>query len=143
MKFIQATITAFASLQVKHVVASTNATGLAWGYSSSGGDATGIDLTNLVDISCGGYACAARRGDGTGSVWGNSAYGGDATGIDLTNLVDISCGNAACVAIQDTTFYISSTPSLTLAPSTFPSMNPSPSLKPTVRVTEKQFYINM
>ena len=104
MKFFQATITAFAFLQVKHVIASTNATGLTWGWSS---------------------------------------YGGDATGIDLTNLVDISCGNAACVAIQDTTFYISSTPSLTLAPSTFPSMNPSPSLKPTVRVTEKQFYINM
>merc|ERR1712166_1465846 len=63
-----------------------------------GGDANNVDLTDLVDISCGENACVARKSDGTGVAWGNSAHGGDASSVDLTDLVDISCGGRACVA---------------------------------------------
>ena len=73
-------------------------TGKVWGGSSYGGDAGSVDLTDLVDISCGGYACVARKSDGTGVAWGDSDKGGDASSVDLTDLVDISCGFSACVA---------------------------------------------
>merc|ERR1719272_1601993 len=73
-------------------------TGKAWGNLGFGGDASSVDLTNLVDISCGGNACVARKSDGTGLAWGDSSYGGDAISVTLTDLVDISCGAGACVA---------------------------------------------
>jgi len=54
-------LTALALVQVEQVLASTNGTGSAWGNSAYGGDASDVDLTSLVDISCGDYACVARR----------------------------------------------------------------------------------
>merc|ERR1712166_255573 len=72
--------------------------GKAWGDSARGGDASSVDLTDVVDISCGDSACVARKLDGTGVAWGDPARGGDASSVDLTNLVDISCGRNACVA---------------------------------------------
>ena len=38
---------------------------------------------SVADISCGGYACVARKQDGTAEAWGDSSYGGDASGVDL------------------------------------------------------------
>merc|ERR1719231_1049435 len=58
----------------------------AWGYSDYGGDASGVDLTDVTDISCGQKACVALKEDGTAEVWGDSNYGGDASGVDLTNV---------------------------------------------------------
>merc|ERR1712166_1533878 len=72
--------------------------GKAWGDSARGGDASSVDLTDVVDISCGDSACVARKLDGTGVAWGDSGNGGDASSVDLTNLTDISCGRNACVA---------------------------------------------
>merc|ERR1712166_965186 len=72
--------------------------GKAWGDSARGGDASSVDLTDVVDISCGDSACVARKLDGTGVAWGASGNGGDASSVDLTNLTDISCGRNACVA---------------------------------------------
>merc|ERR1740124_1576906 len=72
----------------------------SWGHSNSGGDASGVDLTNVVDISCGMLACVALKADGTAVAWGYSTYGGDASSVDLTNVVDISCGRYACVALK-------------------------------------------
>ena len=71
---------------------------VAWGSSSAGGDASAVNLTNVADISCGGYACVARKNDGSAVAWGDSLYGGDASAVDLTNVADISCGGLACVA---------------------------------------------
>jgi len=76
-------------------------TGKVWGDSLYGGDASSVDLTNVVYISCGDQACVARKEDGTGLAWGDSTRGGDATSVDLTNLVDISCGGSACVALKE------------------------------------------
>merc|ERR1712166_1096922 len=81
-------------------------TGKVWGNSGFGGDASSVDLTNLVDISCGWWACVGLKADGTGVAWGNSGFGGDPGSADLTNLIDIRCGGArrsylstnACVA---------------------------------------------
>merc|ERR1712166_1096918 len=72
--------------------------GKAWGDSARGGDASSVDLTDVVDIKCGDSACAARKLDGTGVAWGDPARGGDASSVDLTDLADISCGGHACVA---------------------------------------------
>merc|ERR1712166_581616 len=72
--------------------------GKAWGDSARGGDASSVDLTDVVDSKCGDSACVARKLDGTGVAWGDPARGGDASSVDLTNLVDISCGRNACVA---------------------------------------------
>jgi len=72
--------------------------GKAWGDSARGGDASSVDLTDVVDISCGDSACVARKLDGTGVAWGDPARGGDASSVDLTDLADISCGGHACVA---------------------------------------------
>jgi hypothetical protein len=60
-----------------------------------------VDLSNLADISCGQYACVARKKDDTGLAWGSSTKGGDASGVDLTNIADISCGGQACVALKN------------------------------------------
>jgi len=49
---------------------------VAWGALRCGGDTGDTDLTNVVDISCGGCACAARKKDGTAVVWGDPKYGG-------------------------------------------------------------------
>ena len=75
-------------------------TGKVWGYSRDmqWRDASSVDLTNLVDTSCGGFACVARKLDGTGLAWGPSTRGGGASSVDLTDLVDISCGWKVCVA---------------------------------------------
>ena len=62
-------------------------------HNKYGGDASSVDLTNLVDISCGRFACVARTSDGTGVAWGNCGT----NTVDLTDLADISCGSA-CVA---------------------------------------------
>jgi len=56
-----------------------------------------------ADISCGGYACVARKNDGDAYAWGDANKGGDAVDannnpIDLTDVADISCGRFACVA---------------------------------------------
>merc|ERR1712166_30642 len=72
--------------------------GKAWGDSARGGDASSVDLTDVVDIKCGDSACVARKLDGTGVAWGDPARGGDASSVDLTDLADISCGGHACVA---------------------------------------------
>jgi len=52
----------------------------------------------VVDVSCGGNACVARKRDATAVAWGDAAYGGDASGVNLTDVVDVSCGGSACVA---------------------------------------------
>ena len=54
----------------------------AWGTSGRGGDASSADLTNVADISCGGYACVALKTDGTAEAWGDTRYGGDASSVD-------------------------------------------------------------
>tara|TARA_B110000285_G_scaffold79664_1_gene91969 strand:+ start:865 stop:1203 length:339 start_codon:yes stop_codon:yes gene_type:complete len=56
------------------------------------------ECAGVADISCGGYACVARKHDNTAYAWGHSGYGGDASSVDLTDIVDISCGGRACVA---------------------------------------------
>jgi len=71
---------------------------VAWGDRSGGGDASNVDLTDVVDISCGWSACVSRKNDGTAVAWGGSAYGGDASNVDLIDVADISCGTFACVA---------------------------------------------
>ena len=38
------------------VARKTDGTAEAWGSSLYGGDASGVTLTNVADISCGGYA---------------------------------------------------------------------------------------
>merc|ERR1712153_224922 len=84
-------------------------TGKTWGGSAYGMDASSVDLTNLVDISCGRYLCVALKADRTAEAWGDNTYGGstkhghtvsDASSVDLTNVVDISCGDHACVALK-------------------------------------------
>ena len=45
---------------------------VAWGGSDRGGDASGVDLRNVVDISCGGGVCVARKMDGPAVAWGGS-----------------------------------------------------------------------
>jgi alpha-tubulin suppressor-like RCC1 family protein len=73
---------------------------VAWG-DFNGGDASSVDLTSVVSISCGGAACVALKEDGTAEAWGSSNNGGDASSVDLTSVVSISCGGAACVALKD------------------------------------------
>jgi len=103
-------------------------TAVAWGHVDRGGDITctsagttescspltdGVTLTNVADISCGGYACVARKHDGTAVAWGHVNRGGDITcasagttescspltdGVTLTDVADISCGEFTCVA---------------------------------------------
>ena len=99
---------------------------VAWGFSSAGGDASAVDLTNVADISCGGNACVARRTDGSAVAWGYSNRGGDASAVDLSNVADISCGLFACVAHKEG------------KPSVQPSEKPTvqPSEKPTVPTSE-------
>ena len=40
-------------------------TAVAWGESENGGDASGVDLTNVVDAMCGDRACVAIISTGT------------------------------------------------------------------------------
>ena len=63
---------------------------VAWGSPLSGGDDSGIDLTNVVDVSCGSGACVALKSDGTAVAWGDGTEGGDVSSVDLTNIADIS-----------------------------------------------------
>ena len=71
-------------------------TAVAWGDSSKGGDASGVDLTTVAHIWCGVYACVALKNDGSAEAWGGN--GGNTYWVDLTNVADISCGAYACVA---------------------------------------------
>jgi len=73
----------------------------AWGQSGRGGDASNVDLTNVVDAMCGTYACVAVKNDGTAEAWGHSSFGGDASSVDLTNVAHAMCGGNACVAVKN------------------------------------------
>ena len=91
----------------------TDGTAQAWGNSNYGGDITcglldasvctplpvGVNLTNIVDVSCGKYACIALKNDGRAYAWGHTTKGG--TAPTLSNITDISCGGHACVARKD------------------------------------------
>ena len=61
-------------------------------------DALLYNRYTIADISCGEFACVARKNDGTAEAWGDAGYGGDASSVDLTDVADISCGGTACVA---------------------------------------------
>ena len=61
-----------------------NGDAYAWGHSGYGGDASSVDLTDIVDISCGGYACVALKNDGTVVAWGSATSGGDAPSLTDT-----------------------------------------------------------
>ncbi len=89
------------------VAALTNdGTVVVWGSSCCGGDAGDADVTNVADVSCGGYACAARKNDDTVVVWGHDSYGADPGDIVLDNVADVSCGDSACVILKkDATAY--------------------------------------
>ena len=54
---------------------------MAWGNSDRGEYASNVDLTNIIDISCGAYICVTQTTDGTTVVWGNNNRGGDASQI--------------------------------------------------------------
>ena len=88
-----------------------NGTAVVWGNRAKGGDIrcrnipsytscnalpAGVDLTDVADISCGTYACVARKNDNTAYAWGHPDWGGNAP--SLTDVADISCGGRACVA---------------------------------------------
>lgn len=55
----------------------TQADGTAqtWGAGRYGGDSSGADLTDVAEVSCGGYACGAIKNDGTAEFWGSEKYG--------------------------------------------------------------------
>jgi len=57
----------------------------------------GVNLINIIDISCGSRACVALRTDGIGVAWSDSDSGGDAAGVDLKDIIDINCSIFVCV----------------------------------------------
>merc|ERR1711920_579290 len=59
-----------------------------------------VDLTNVAEAMCGGYACVARKHDNTAVAWGNSAYGGDAGTVDLTNIASAEVLTPSPTAVQ-------------------------------------------
>jgi hypothetical protein len=61
-------------------------------------DANDFNDFTTVAVSCGNYACVARKTDGTAEAWGLASHGGDASSATLTDVADISCGGSACVA---------------------------------------------
>lgn len=75
------------------VALKNDATAEAWGQ--YGGDASGVDLTNVAETMCGEMGCLAKKNDDTVVVWGAAELNPDAT--DLTNVAGAMCGRA-CVA---------------------------------------------
>merc|ERR1712026_641333 len=88
-----------------------------WGDAGRGGDASGVTLTNVASIMCGGSACAVLKNDGTGETWGMTAWGG---GVQLTNIM-------MCKPQTTTTTLPPTTSTPTKSPSKSPSRNPSKS----------------
>ena len=62
-------------------------TAVAWKHDIHGGNASSVDLTEVVNIMCGGYTCVTHKNDGTAIACGPS--------VDLTDVVDIMCGGNA------------------------------------------------
>ncbi len=65
-------------------------------------------LTNVIDVTCGGYVCIAIFENRTAKVWGDKRVGGDIRfsnddvtplpdNVELTDVADISCDRYACV----------------------------------------------
>ena len=69
-----------------------------------GGSMSTSTCRNVLDISCGGFACVAREGDGSIEAWGRDDYGGGPPTdvLALDNVVDVSCGGFVCAALTDT-----------------------------------------
>jgi alpha-tubulin suppressor-like RCC1 family protein len=93
----------------------TNGNAYAWGYSRSGGSfncqtlsgesvdyclPAGVDLTEVVAISCGFATCVVIKKDGKVYSWGGSNNWDTTIHSNLMDVVDVSCGGAACVAIM-------------------------------------------
>ena len=53
-----------------HAVLKSDSTVVAWGRADSGGDATGVDLSNIVRVFSNDYAFAALKSDQTVVAWG-------------------------------------------------------------------------
>merc|ERR1712223_1544952 len=123
-----------------------------WGDAGRGGDASGVTLTNVASIMCGGSACAVLRNDGTGETWGASAWG---AGVQLTNIK--MCQPAT--TLPPTTSIPTNSPttspstapteSPTTSPTTAPSKNPtkspskSPSRSPSSAPTAESFLLKI
>jgi len=90
-------------LKPSHVVAKPMLAPVAWGDSAYGGDTTvsnNEDITGVIQVSCGGNACAGLKTDGSVVAWGDSNRGGDVQGQDVTGVVHIDCGYNACVGLK-------------------------------------------
>jgi len=55
----------------------------------------------MVQVVCGGPACAGLKGDGTVTAWGSSNRGGDLQNKVITGANQITCGGNACAAWYD------------------------------------------
>ena len=67
-------------------------------------------LAVATQVSCGGYACAARFADGSAAVWGNPLYGGDLT---KTFVMTVSSTTATVSSTSATASSITATRSTT------------------------------
>ncbi len=73
---------------------------VAWGDADYGGDATGVDLSNVVRVFSTTYAFAALKSDQSVVAWGDADYGGDASEVDLTNVVSVFSTDGAFAALK-------------------------------------------
>ncbi|EKK9972068.1 hypothetical protein V4F45_000598 [Vibrio parahaemolyticus] len=76
---IVASIRAFVALK-------SDGTAVAWGSASSGGDSTGVDLTNVKEVIPVANAFTALKNDGTAVSWGSAM---DSIGVDLIDIEQV------------------------------------------------------
>merc|ERR1712039_861545 len=111
-----------------------------WEDAGRGGDASGVTLTNIASIMCGGSACAVLRNDGTGETWGASAWG---AGVQLTNIK--MCQPATTLPPTTSTPTKSPSTSPTSTPTNSPTKSPSksPSRSPSSAPTAESFMLKI
>ncbi|MCG6461058.1 hypothetical protein K6U44_11440, partial [Vibrio parahaemolyticus] len=64
----------------------SDGTVVVWGNASSGGDSTGVDLTNVKEVIPVGNAFTALKNDGTAVSWGSYM---DSIGVDLIDIEQV------------------------------------------------------
>jgi alpha-tubulin suppressor-like RCC1 family protein len=92
VKCIFSSQAAFAALKLDGSV-------VVWGEHIAGGDASGLDLTNVKTIFSSYSAFVAIKNDGTIVSWGDTNYGGNSSSLNITNAKNIYSTESAFVVL--------------------------------------------